>query len=157
MRLLAIDPGQQYGWAFWKRQPCPKEVGVGRLDRVLQGRRWLDRCMLVAWEINRLAEELNPGTVVIERPDFTGVSRHEDVGKLQFLIGAITITLIDHGLTVRLVGVNEWKGQLTKKIVERRVEKRMREAGVLERYLKLGARKDAIDAVGIGLFHVGSF
>ncbi len=157
MKLLAIDPGLISGYAFWNKdsQRClPLSAGLIKAGKPKLS--WQERILLLANAVcKRLDMRGHPDLVLIERPEFYGVVRPEDRGKLFMLIGVLIQAISRYGVPVELIGVNEWKGQLPKKVVEQRIENVMSENGCLTAYKKLEAKNDAIDAIGIGLWYMG--
>ena len=155
MNLLSIDPGIEFGWAFWKENSLQK-TGVIKpfrngdfFERADNAIEVFDAAVLV---------KLNFDEVLIEWPNF----REDDTGqtaarsgallKLMYMVGRIaeaSSRYIDG--PVKFVPVVVWKGQLPKQVVWRRCQQA----------LGLTATKDikshAQDAVGIGLWSQGKF
>lgn len=160
-RLLAIDPGiNSTGWAFWEkptRSLFPDEYG---LVQAPLGGTWHDRALSNAKVI---AENLRFGwlgphlEVFCEFPAFFASSggvasaATGSVHKLAFQVGVYAQVFASRGSSFTPVGVNEWKGQLPKDVVCRRVEK------ILGPRAGREFRADTWDAVGIGLWVKGVF
>jgi hypothetical protein len=93
-------------------------------------------------------------TLVIEMPEFqAGATRimgwkTGDLQKLTLLVGVISGRLHRMVRDVRLVFPSQWKGQLPKDVVERRLTEHF---GV-PKVRALGVKTHAWDALGIGLF-----
>lgn len=73
-----------------------------------------------------------------------------DIIKLAYLVGCFATALRARGVEVFLVGVNEWKGQLPKDIVERRII-----ATLPDIKEELNPTSHSWDATGIGLWAKG--
>ena len=152
--VLTIDPGIRHlGWAYWKelRRPAkkavaPTESGVQRNEKGIPQ----EACVanLTAW-LASFAHINEVKHVVLEYPQLysasaksLGSSERGDLFILTYLIGGLAEQ-------VRLKCVNgpilvyprEWKGQMGKDVVDRRIK----------RALKKEYRDHESDAVGIGL------
>jgi hypothetical protein len=164
--LVAVDTGlTALGWALWmpgeRRVSPPQAAGVVEGDA--RGRPWWERAESIA---RRLADDVlrvrawskHPPTApvvqVVEWPEFRGGSAvgqaaaaEESLQKLAYMCGTYAGQGRLHGWRTVPVAVSEWKGQLPKGAVERRVR---RAVGGQSRD---GTRfsSHAWDAVGIGL------
>lgn len=169
--ILAIDPGlNSMGWAFW-RAPRPHNMLTKDDDRpphftgLIKAPRKLDlpkRALWIAKEIER--ESMSWGTlgggigvrnisIVSEFPEWMGIQlgwAAGDLQKLVFLVGMLA-GYLHEARTFELVKPGEWKGQLPKSVVNRRLRRRFG-AGAVQDW-----DKDMWDAVGIGMWSMGRF
>lgn len=152
-RMLIMDPGiTATGYAFWETLvrpgPCmPTAYGIqlGTSRR----RTWEDRAeALCAW-FEALMEHHKPIYVVLEFPGLWASSAKSfasasngDLFKLTYLVGGFG-EIVRRSIMKKpiLVTPQQWKGQLSKKIVQKRLEK------VLHKEFE----DHEADAVGIGL------
>lgn len=152
--LLAIDPGlNSLGWALWERKQvkscAPSQVGLLKGPRKLdvpERARWLGDALL---DIIRHDIQFE---VVSEFPAYHGSPlgwQTGDLQKLTFLVGVIAGVLQPRTFTI--VTPREWKGQMPKDVVIRRLIKRFGSEATID------WKKDAWDAVGIGLWKLGRF
>ena len=75
------------------------------------------------------------------------VARRGDLVKLTWFVGLVCGVF--YPIKVNLITVMEWKGQLPKEVVERRIKKAHPEY--------VGYKDHCIDAIGIGLYVKGEF
>lgn len=155
--LLAIDPGLGgTGWALWETGRSPARIGIVRdtaRDDLLSV-----RCQELCQKLYlSVATLYSLQTVVIEMPqqmsNRAGIAAQAGgVYKLAVLVGALTMYLMNtSNATVHVVTPSEWKGQLPKDVVQRRVEQRLG----ISLCQKLKIRSHAWDAVGLGLWAMG--
>lgn len=156
--LYSIDPGLSgTGWAEWKSRRFPNRAGVIPASRTPESGLLADQCEEVCVSLLRvvpLVHRHRATHIFIEMPQMmTNVkgiaAQGGSIYKLTFLVGYIARALCE--CTVHTVTVAEWKGQLPKDVVQRRIE---RELGI-ERCRELGIKTHAYDAVGIGLWATG--
>lgn len=156
-RVLYIDPGLEgTGWAFYKtintkeragQYVKPVESGVVRPSDNLQ---WQGKVEALCTWLRGTCAIYSPKVVVIEYPETWAGSAKSmastssgALGKLMYLVGGL-------GEVARRVGANqpvlvtpkEWKGQLPKEVVIKRLEKR---CGIVK------VRNHEGDALGMGL------
>lgn len=150
--ILCLDPGLAgTGWALF----VGTELSDAGIVRCRQAHHWTERSGMICAEIARLVLTRYVGRVVVEQPKFFDssaghmVARRGDLLKLMYLVGELAGRV--HPVKTLLIPVNDWKGQLPKDVVERRVR---RELGK-ERFEELKIREHAIDAVGLGLHTLG--
>lgn len=158
-RLVTIDPGLGgTGWALWTSRAMPDAVGVVR--DVTKDESLANRCaelsgkLLVALEHeNRLVHR--PDTYVfLEMPqhmaNVKGIAAQAgSVYKLTFLVGYLAARFCKCQVVVVTPG--EWKGQLPKDVVQRRVTRILGWDTVED----LNIQSHAWDAVGLGLWAMG--
>ena len=161
--LMAIDPGlNSMGWAYWQSNPSdnpPHRVGLIKAPRKLE---LAPRALWVAHELERQMSKLGrmgggisqyETDFVSEFPAWHGIQLGWAAGDLQrlvFLVGVLAGYFKDaHSFTPVTPG--EWKGQLPKSVVTRRLIKRFG-SGATQDW-----EKDVWDAVGIGLWKMGKF
>jgi hypothetical protein len=171
--LLAIDPGlNSMGWAFWSENRVahiartnedrpPSQVGLIKAPRKFE---LVPRALWIAKELERATMVL--GTmggpigvqsldIVSEYPAWHGDQVRlgwaaGDMQKVVLLVGVLAGYLSQaHSFTP--VTPAEWKGQLPKDVVIRRLIKRFG-VGATRDY-----EKDMWDAIGIGLWKMGRF
>ena len=146
---LSVDPGLNIGWALypsgalkWPMPPllagtCKPTLGdnCSYLERALSAydlfADTLDEHLPYVWQMN------------VEWPEFV----KGDIDKVMFMVGMLSSWAHEASVQVVPVGVNEWKGQLKKKLVFKRLERLI---GTLP-----GVDNHALDAVGIGLYKKG--
>lgn len=156
--LLAIDPGlNSMGWAYWHetKNLMPSKTGLLKAPRKLElskRAKWLAVELDQKLEINRSLRHGYGPVIVSEFPAWHGIQlgwAAGDLQKLVFLVGVLAGYF--HGADFTPVTPNEWKGQLPKKVVIRRLQKRFGPGATQE------WSKDIWDAVGIGLWKLGKF
>lgn len=98
-----------------------------------------------------------PDVLVLERPRVYPGVRNEDPNDLLELAGILG-AIAAHWESVPELAVYypaEWKGQVPKKVMTQRILKHLR-PGESDRIVTAGAKDhNTIDAVGLGLFHLG--
>lgn len=157
--LLAIDPGQSMGWAYWnkasKKPSWPDAMGVERTHGDSWTQQVMDQCL--NFRIGVPSKDVDQ--VVCELPEYfaTSVKGHavaskQGLVKLTCIVGAIMGVCQFRRISVRVVPVREWKGQMKKETVKLRILRRL--PGLDDHP---DFHHDAIDAVGIGGFHMGWF
>lgn len=156
--LVAIDPGVYAGWAFWPvNRKYPVRCGV-----VKPHKKFKDFFLNMHSTVHQLGEiilRLKPKYVVCEWPQsFTSVGGRAATGagsiiKLAFGIGQLAMVADACAAKFIPVPVAQWKGQLSKRIVIKRIKKRLTPARI--EYLE--PESHAWDALGIGLFCKGLF
>jgi len=153
--FLAIDPGLNFGWAYWGEDMLvPSRVGLERTKG--KGDNWEERSLMAANKLHNLLidswlDEDTLDRVVCEWPDFVGVTSKGGVGKLHCLIGMFARTVDARGIPFQRIPVREWKGQLPKEVVNKRIEQRLGKPFCKQ------LKADMWDAVGIGLHYLGEF
>ena len=147
-RWMTIDPGLNghTGWAKWYGNiPTPYKTGV---TKAWTGEHWEQEARLTALEILTASNGVN--AVFIEMPEFWAGSVKSytstakgDLFKLSFLVGCISAAL--GTVPLNLLTPRQWKGQLKKAMVDRRIF-----AAIGKEY-----PEHISDAVGMGLFLKG--
>ncbi len=153
--VLAIDPGLRSGGAWTKiSSPTLKDGGHGMsFENPVKNGSWLHRMTAMAAGITVVVMKkyANGAPIIIEYPQFVGLQAQKDAHKLLMLVGALSISLSSLDVPVFLVPVGDWKGQLSKKVVNERIA----------RYFKVPVSdirrqdQDTIDAVGMSLWWAG--
>lgn len=168
--LLAIDPGVSLGWAFWpKGRKYPTQCGVIKpqvnllkMKLLLTSDKDVDffkKMHSTIHQLGNLVMRLEPKCVACEWPQsFTSVGGRAASGtgsiiKLAFGVGQIALMADACRAKFIPVSVPQWKGNLSKQIVIKRIEKRLTPARL--EYLEPDSH--AFDAIGIGLFYKGLF
>lgn len=162
MAVLSVDPGLTgTGYAvwsasaeLWRLSRKPTRVGVitppAKLEAMAKLRYLVERLsgLMANEDINRVACEL---------PEFwagafgRAVAARGDLVKLSLVVGAVAALAVERRAVFTTVPVRDWKGNLPKDVVERRIRRRIGD-GVCE---QLGIKSHAWDAVGIGLYVKG--
>lgn len=161
--VLTIDPGfDGTGWALWEGAGFfdfkpPLQCGVLRP----RGDDWGEAARML-WE---LVHDLLYCTVkgvrwiAVEWPNYRpnamgqAVAGKGDLGKLYFAASVPLCWGCFINIDVSCVSVNEWKGQLSKELVNKRIKDRLGD----KQCAALGIGTHAWDAVGIGLYLKGYF
>lgn len=163
--LLAVDPGVNCGWAFWpEEKKYPVQCGVikphtnfQKMKNLLASDGEIDffkKMHSTIHQLSKIVLELKPKYVVCEWPQsFTSVGGRAASGagsiiKLAFGIGQVALLADACGAKFIPVPVAQWKGQLSKRIVIKRIKKTL----TLARLDYLEPDSHAWDALGIGLF-----
>lgn len=162
--FVTLDPGQRTGVAVWDADTFNERVrpvSVSMLT-VGPGRRewpWAERCKALGDKFAGLFKWQTVVRVYCELPAFfEGATGHAaaakgDVVKLAYLVGVYAGICHARGVVFSPVPVIEWKGQLSKEIVARRIVKKIgRTAQDGQEF-----HADIWDAVGIGLYVKGLF
>lgn len=152
-KLLTVDPGiTATGYAFWESIARPGPIRPSAFGVQLgtsRRRTWEDRAgALCAW-FSALLQHYKPNYVVIEFPELWSASAKSfassstgDLFKLTYLVGGFGE--IVRQVTMRnplLVTPQQWKGQLPKDVVKKRIKE----------MLQTDYPNHTADAVGIGL------
>lgn len=154
MALLAIDPGlNSMGWAYWR---YPEKGFVPTATGLLKAPRKLDLPSRSHWLAVELSQkillDMEMVDIVSEFPAWHGTSMAWSTGDLQRLVFLVGVLCGRFSLSkFTLVTPAEWKGQLPKDAVIRRLQKK------LGRRVTQDYDKDMWDAVGIGLWKMGEF
>jgi len=157
-RLFSIDPGLGgTGWAYWLDGHL-MEIGIvhdkAKDDTLAARCRGIVNQLYVA-----MPTPLGASHMFIEMPQHManakGIAAQAGaVYKLAFLVGYIAHAFMSGRMyhsEVIVVTPMEWKGQLPKDVVQRRVEQRLGRSVCQE----LNIRSHAWDAVGLGLWANG--
>ena len=152
--LVAIDPGlNSMGVAYWD---TPSSIMPSRtfLIKAPHQKLFWDRAL---WICGKLENELTlydgkGYDLVCEYPSYHGSIRGWATGDLQRLVLLVGV-LVGYFRAARwtLVTPRDWKGQLSKEVVIRRLQKRFGPGATID------WEKDVWDAVGIGLWKMGKF
>lgn len=150
--MLAIDPGLAgTGWAYFKGRKL-KQCGVITPPSSLEWDQKIPYIVNALWDI---ATDYPDKSVVCEMPQHMQSAggqlsaRAGSVIKLAMLVGAIRMQF---GENVELVTPQRWKGQLKKRIVEKRIRSKLPKT-----VARLRPRSHSWDAIGIGLWKLGRF
>ena len=144
---FVIDPGLSSGWSIWDKKWNLLKFGIvsGR------GEDWREKMESVSKRLRIISRKYKATKTYIEQPRvFQGefgsmVARRGDVVKLSMIVGQIAGRV---GTPVEYVEIYDWKGNLPKDIVEKRVRRLL--PGVK-------ARSHEVDSIGMGLFLKGVF
>jgi len=152
--LFAIDPGLQgTGWAKFVGGHL-RECGVIELPGFAAELPWWRRSLLIV--STYLCHVEGPALHYCEMPEYFGGAINErgwrtgDLQRTVYLVGSFAGAL---GASFTPVRVRDWKGQLPKVVVTRRIRKILGD----EICTKLHIESHAWDAVGLGLWALGKF
>jgi hypothetical protein len=165
---LSIDPGiMGTGVAVWNAFSHKWDQPVSPLAcwNILPSkgeREWLEKAACISSQIggyihNLQREGRTIACLYCEFPEFqdsvTGNAsvRKGDLFKLCFLIGAIAEICWNNDIAFEPVKVSEWKGQLPKKTVIKRIKE------IIPGVIELGPVSHSWDAIGLGLYKKGCF
>ena len=157
--IVSIDPGIEGGWAcweakWWSRQTIPIETGLVK-PRV-KSKDWmtrLDSSIDQWWGLVNDHPEWRH--MLIEWPKFMEsgggqtVARTDALVKLAVCAGRIVEVFKASAIEVTPVPVADWKGQLPKEVINKRIVKRLGPEPCED------FQTHAWDAVGIGLWGKG--
>lgn len=166
MTLMAIDPGlNSMGWAFWEtttvvsirnRVRPPDAVGLNHAPQKYDlVRRALHQAVALHHVVLDHGIEIDSVHFVSEYPAWHGDQVRKgwasgDMQKVCLLVGTF-VGYLHQAKSFTLVTPNEWKGQMPKDVVKRRLIKRFG-PGTTQDW-----ERDVWDAVGIGLWKMGHF
>lgn len=148
--FMTIDPGGTgSGWALWSKGWKLLSNGVVIPPGTGEDK-WEERAYYTVSSLSRVAKCAGCSLGFVEYPAFFqanggGVASSGALVKLAWFVGLVCGKLPMH---VELVTVGEWKGQLPKAVVERRIREIL--PGVK-------AKSHDWDAIGIGLYKAGRF
>lgn len=156
MNLIAVDAGlKSAGWAIFDSSILPTASGLVHPRRDYKDEDVVTRAIDVGQQLGMIAKEHGAREGIIEMPVFYGQGDKNagSIFKLCVCIGAIAASLNENGVAVETVDVPDWKGQLPKEVVIKRIK------AILPDYVlaDLNLEKDMWDAVGIGLWKRGHF
>ena len=145
--VISVDPGKDAGIALWKR---------GRLHWAGLARgTWHEAAKVASVKIQtRINSGLFDAKLVAEVPQFygTGGKRANDLLGLPLMVGALTGYLRLECESVETLFPKEWKGQVPKNVMVKRVLKKLErgEKEVIDKVAKT-LQHNIYDAIGIGL------
>lgn len=153
--VISIDPGLSgTGWVVWDHAE-PVNAGIWTPPRDLlwyQAAQWLGQMLANVVPVHPYTT-----LVLIEMPEYQSSPTREmgwktgSLQKLTFLVGWLSaISSMNFAMAIPVL-VHEWKGQLPKPVVERRVQQTLGR----DTCQRLGLRSHAYDAAGIGLYGLG--
>lgn len=149
MCIMTIDPGiAGTGWAIFDNDTL-EYSGVLTPPKALD---WQHKMNWLIISLKLIATKKLPGKkikIYVEMPAMFGSAKGQVTAssgalvKLTLLVGQIM-----REFSAEVLPVNEWKGQLSKQIVEKRVK---------DFLPGCTAKSHAIDAIGMGLYLTGRF
>ena len=160
--ILTIDPGQNIGWALWDWEYWDTLVPPIRTGVQVKTTKtnWFSGLKVTHKRFQRMIERQvylkNLSTVYIEEPYYAeggtalASAKSGALVKLSIAVGWLVGYFSTHGVQVELVSVQAWKGQLSKELVAKRIQRKLG-----KRAAKI--KSHAIDATGIGLYKKGFF
>ena len=156
--ILAIDPGLSLGWAYF---PAGKDMptSCGLIKPKSKKEDYFTQLSSTVGQCRNLFMMRALTTVAIEWPTIhssvkgRAAAGSGSVVKLAFEVGKLVQVAEDYGLEFVKVDIINWKGQLKKPVVIKRLKK------ILPRKLLnlLAPESDTWDAIGIGLYMRGLF
>lgn len=142
---ISIDPGiGGSGWAIWDMKWNLLDYGVLEL----KGGDEFDKLKYITNNLKDICKKTNVKYVYIEYPQVfqTNIALSGALTKLAYGVGVIAGSLFPR--KVELIRVLDWKGNLPKEVVIKRIKQRMPD---------IKADSHAWDAIGIGLYKKGIF
>lgn len=156
--VVTIDPGVEMGWAVWSRanwatKCAPIETGVitRRAPQWGVAMRKAVRAMFKELDRFWIIDSFVEWPAFFESSKGYASAKSESLVKLACAVGWIAGYLDIRDINNKFVSVGQWKGQLTKPAVERRIK------GILGANACKGFTSHDWDAVGIGLYAQGLF
>ena len=155
--LMSVDPGATgTGIALWRVGFGVVDPGIFYCKNLFGGDGdWWERADQLVPQLSTLLHKYGVVEMVIEYPQFMeslkgqASSRQGDTLKLAFLVGRYVQAARELGIrNIRRVQPDEWKGQLPKDVVERRIIAKIPE--IVE---VLNPKTHSWDAIGIGLWY----
>ena len=157
-RMLTIDPGFHTGLALWDGDLEPRidSINVSSKKSIKTLEDKLDD-MWMKFEGYLADNILDIELVVIEGVEtWSGSSKSKvasttgSLSKLSYLIGGYCQLCREYGIAFKIISVRDWKGNLPKEVVEKRVISKCNLT-----YTKGKITDHIYDAVGIGLAMMG--
>ena len=154
-RVMSIDPGDHIGFAYWKGDLYPI---VGQIE-LPYGKAKLDTMetqLAFLWsQFSSLLTKYKPTIVYIEGVEFwmgslksVTAAKRNNLSKLSYVVGGYSNEAMRRGIEVRILPASQWKGQMSKEIVMRKINRINGQV----------YQTDHIsDAVGIGMSRMGYF
>ena len=174
--FISVDPGVTYtGIALWKTITDKTSLNYFQWQlketSLIQNKletSWEDRVFATCDEFRNLIRKMMAecwqegqgklSGVAIEYPEYYATSLVGQTAalagslvKLSILVGMYARVCQELSLNCLFIPAKQWKGQLPKQVVVNRLKKRFGDA-----YLK-NVRKDAFDAIGVGLWILDSY
>ena len=151
IKLFCIDPGiYSMGYAYWHTDD-PYEIPIVGLVKSdgKKGLIWNQTAIIQASKLQKLVIPFLPyiKLVLCEWPEYYGQNLVATTNKLCFMVGSVARLFPVHKF--QTVTPMQWKGQLKKDVVKRRI---------IDHYGERECREwkaDEWDAVGIGLWKMG--
>ena len=154
-RAISIDPGDHSGWAYWKGDlvPIVGQFNVSHSKKI----KILEDQLAFQWEMfsELLDKYAETKYVFIEGVEYwegsqksAMAAKRQNLMKLAYLVGGYANEARARGYEVRLLPARQWKGQMSNKVLERRV---LSINGI--RYTS----EHILNAVGIGFSRMGLF
>ena len=146
--IMSIDPGiHNCGYCFMTENQ--KLISYGLINS--KENKWYDNCKHVWFKLYENYTKQFPKTVYIEYPThhagMMAFAARESgaLAKLTFLCGGI-YSLLSEIATVELITPSQWKGQLKKEMVRKRLY------NIYPEISKLDLDHNIVDAIGIGYY-----
>ena len=152
---MTVDPGLTgSGWIFWQGQRILGH-GVIKSPRPRDSY-WVHRAFDVADMLCIAADQCKPMEIICEEPKFMGSSARGRASagsgslvRLSMMVG-ILMAKLDPMIEFTLLDVNDWKGNMDKDAVAKRVRRIMGDAAE-------DLKDHELDAAGMGLHYQGRF
>lgn len=145
-RILSVDPGTTIGCALWDEGELYSTIELKSASSD-----WFMHTLSLSELFSGYLQAHRPQRVYVEYPklfesDGGKVSaRSGSLVKLAFNVGMLVQCCWGENTSVKLVDVNEWKGQMSKELCQKRILKHLPS-------LKRSQLSDHVwDAIGIGL------
>lgn len=156
MYWLSVDPGiGGTGVAYWKEGQLLKATTLR--PKYVPNSSWEKNVTNISSQFAQLVASSEAELAIFEAPVFFSgagrvVAESGDLCKLAMLCGMYIYIVGDLQISYQLITPAHWKGQLPKKVAATRIEKEMGRDFPTERL-----SNHAVDAIGIGLWHLGRF
>ena len=157
--IVSVDPGIEMGWAAWEDGNFKCSAGgppdyAGVLIPCVSWN-WRARVHWLRVEFRKLLKDLRCDSIHCEQPEFFDSTVGHTAARRGDLVKLILVTgiLVGQVSSFKLYPVREWKGQLPKSVVNRRIEEIV---GHKDR-AGINFKSHAWDAVGVGLYAQGLF
>jgi hypothetical protein len=154
-RFLSIDPGIEFGWAFWNGGRAPAATGVFHPEahedyfvRAASTAKYFGQLISIHAPIECVYCEW-PSHMEGERGGVT--ARGGSLVKLAYIVGVMAEASRQRRVPFVPVPVIQWKGQLSKENIQHHIRRILGERSCLP------FKSHAWDAVGIGLWARGMF
>lgn len=149
---LAIDPGREFGIAAWNEEKIQFCSYVTSPVEALN-KDWLYwvHCLFLGLLMDRLKPRviMEYPTAFISNRGQTAIESGSLV-KLSMSAGALACAVCSGASSVEYVKPQQWKGQLPKSVVEKRIKRKLHKVQGIDQI-----KSHAVDAVGIGLYGMG--
>lgn len=160
---LSVDPGTPLGYAWWRGSKLLR-CGVFSASKEAKKYNWFWQTQEQMGGFRIAVDSFVNGKACLEvivcewpqhfrSPVGEAAATRGDIVKLSATVGWVMAIADYLGTTFKPAPVMQWKGQLSKGMVQSRIKKIM---GKRE-WSRLKPKSHAVDAIGIGYWHLGVF